>query len=70
MDKNDSNIMTQRIKSEARQLSAKYKLDQKRVVNVLNKIAEINWYDSNNAIYSSCATEISSFIPKIFIKEP
>ena len=45
MNKNDSNIMTQRIKSEARQLSAKYKLDQKRVVNVLHKIAEINWYD-------------------------
>jgi len=52
MDKNDSNIMTQRIKSEARQLSAKYKLDQKRVVNVLHKIAEINWYDSSNATYS------------------
>ena len=52
MNKNDSNIMTQRIKSEARQLSAKYKLDQKRVVNVLHKIAEINWYDSSNATYS------------------
>ena len=52
MNNNGYHDLSQRINKEAKDFAKKYSLNEARVVNLLHKLAEINWYDSDYAMYT------------------
>jgi hypothetical protein len=64
MDKHDYTSINQRVDSEAQELSKTHGLDEKRVVKVLHKLAEINWYDPDYVIYSELEKAFNYLSPQ------